>query len=219
MVAAMAAQKPQRSSGLTHAHIWDAIDRLAQTSGLSPSGLARRSGLDATSFNPSKRIGRDGRPRWPSTESIAKILTATDTDVVAFMSGVSGLRRLLPAMSLSSGPISGRFDASGRPTGDAWEKVDFGGVDDPAAFVLVVGDESLRPLYRAGDHLVVSPGEPVRPGDRVVLARRTGTLMVRELVRRTQRRIETATAQPDAPPEVMPASDMAWIARIVWASQ
>ncbi len=62
---------------LTHSSIWSAIDALATEHGLSVSGLARRAGLDPTTFNKSKRISRDGKPRWPSTESVAKILNAT----------------------------------------------------------------------------------------------------------------------------------------------
>ena len=43
---------------LTHAQIWTAIDRLAARADLSASGLARRAGLDPTTFNKSKRITR-----------------------------------------------------------------------------------------------------------------------------------------------------------------
>ena len=52
---------------LSHDKIWAAIDRLAERHQLTPSGLARRAGLDPTSFNKSKRIASDGRMRWPST--------------------------------------------------------------------------------------------------------------------------------------------------------
>ena len=62
---------------LSHDSIWAAIDRLAEQHSLTPSGLARRAGLDPTSFNKFKRVGADGRMRWPSTESIAKVLEAT----------------------------------------------------------------------------------------------------------------------------------------------
>src|SRR5206468_5392166 len=70
---------------LTHDQIWVALDRLAARAGLSPSGLAKRSGLDPTTFNKSKRITPDGRARWPSTESVAKALAATGTSVDIFV--------------------------------------------------------------------------------------------------------------------------------------
>lgn len=60
-----------------HEDVWRAIDTLAERHGLTASGLARRAGLDATSFNLSKRFNRDGKPRWPGTEALAKVLAAT----------------------------------------------------------------------------------------------------------------------------------------------
>src|ERR1044072_2624094 len=74
------------SAPLTHNQIWTALDRLAARAKLSPSGLAKRSGLDPTTFNKSKRITPDGRARWPSTESIAKALSATSVSVESFVS-------------------------------------------------------------------------------------------------------------------------------------
>lgn len=71
---------------LTHEQIWCALDRLATTFGYSPSGLAKQSGLDATSFNKSKRHGPDGKPRWPSTESISRVLAATGATMSDFIS-------------------------------------------------------------------------------------------------------------------------------------
>lgn len=50
---------------LTHEQVWTALDRLAARAGLSASGLARRAGLDPTTFNKSKRVTPDGRERWP----------------------------------------------------------------------------------------------------------------------------------------------------------
>src|SRR5262245_51339617 len=69
---------------LTHEWIWRAIDTLAERGGLSPSALARLAGLDPTTFNRSKRLTPEGRPRWPSTESIAKVLQATGTTLDEF---------------------------------------------------------------------------------------------------------------------------------------
>ena len=80
-------QKWDSNPMLTHDQIWTAIDRLAQAHGYSPSGLAKKAGLDPTTFNKSKRVSADGKPRWPSTESIAKILSVTGATMLEFLSG------------------------------------------------------------------------------------------------------------------------------------
>src|SRR5215475_10443657 len=86
---------------LQHADVWRGIDRLAAKHGLSASGLARRAGLDPTAFNPSKRITREGRPRWPSTESVAKILTVTGESFSSFVQ-----------LTGATGSAAGGFDES-----------------------------------------------------------------------------------------------------------
>ena len=73
------------SSMYTHEEIWIAIDRLAKASGHSTSGLAIKAGLDPTSFNKSKRFQPNKKPRWPSMESISKILSATQTTMDEFI--------------------------------------------------------------------------------------------------------------------------------------
>ena len=70
---------------LKHGDVWRAIDRLAAKYDMSPSGLARRAGLDPTTFNKSKRITKEGKQRWPSTESISKILAATGASLAEFV--------------------------------------------------------------------------------------------------------------------------------------
>jgi phage repressor protein C with HTH and peptisase S24 domain len=75
---------------LTHAQIWTAIDQLAAKAELTPSGLARRAGLDATAFNKSKRMAASGRPRWPSMESVARALNVTGVSLAEFAEMVDG---------------------------------------------------------------------------------------------------------------------------------
>ena len=79
------AKQPRALKMLTHGQVWGALDRLAERAGLSPSGLARRAGLDPTTFNKSKRITSDGRERWPSTESLAKALAATGSSIDTYV--------------------------------------------------------------------------------------------------------------------------------------
>ncbi|MBQ8294196.1 MAG: helix-turn-helix transcriptional regulator [Alphaproteobacteria bacterium] len=70
---------------MTHTDVWYAIDTFAQEHKMSCSGLAKRSGLDPTTFNKSKRWSKYGQPRWPSTNSIAKILDATGATLNDFI--------------------------------------------------------------------------------------------------------------------------------------
>src|SRR3954463_2175895 len=112
------------SAPLTHNQIWTALDRLAVRSKLSPSGLAKKSGLDPTTFNKSKRITPDGRARWPSTESIAKALLATATSFAGFAQLTDAAARADPhSLPLAPGAGAaepGRFDEEGAPAGADW---------------------------------------------------------------------------------------------------
>ncbi|MBO5740337.1 MAG: hypothetical protein J6R52_04730 [Alphaproteobacteria bacterium] len=69
---------------MQHKTLWNSIEQLAKLQGLTCSALAKRSGLDATTFNKSKRFSSDGTPRWPSCATIAKIIEATNTSLLEF---------------------------------------------------------------------------------------------------------------------------------------
>ena len=68
----------------SHDDIWRGIDRLAQAKDMTPSAMARAAGLDATIFNKSKRVDNNGRPRWPSTETLGAVLQTTGTNLSEF---------------------------------------------------------------------------------------------------------------------------------------
>ncbi|MGE0846108.1 MAG: S24 family peptidase [Flavobacteriaceae bacterium] len=211
---------------LKHRHIWNAIDRLAERMSLSPSALAKRAGLDPTSFNRSKRQGPDGRPRWPSTESIAKVLDATGISIEDFMAltrdhdpGPRYESRAVPLIGFAQAGAGGFFDDGGFPVGGGWDEVELPRVSDDNAYALSVSGDSMLPLYRDGDILVVSPNAAVRPGDRVVVKSRSGEVMAKVLVRHDASGIEIESLNPAHPPRQFAASEIEWIARIVWASQ
>ena len=90
------AKQPKAQRMLTHDQIWAALDRLAERAGTIASGLAKRAGLDPTTFNKSKRITAEGRERWPSTESVAKSLAATDTSIDTFVQLIGDAARTVP---------------------------------------------------------------------------------------------------------------------------
>ena len=105
---------------LTHTRVWNAIDALARRFSLSASGLAKSAGLDPTSFNKSKRVTGEGRPRWPSTESIAKVLEATGAsfeDFTALITAEPRVARPIPLIGLTQAGGGGFFDDGGFPVG------------------------------------------------------------------------------------------------------
>jgi len=210
------------STPLTHSQIWTALDRLAERSDLSPSGLAKRAGLDPTTFNKSKRITPDGRARWPSTESIAKALAATGVSVETFVSLISdnnGAAQAVPLIGFAEAGAGGYFSDGGFPVGKGWDEIAFPAVTDEHAYALEISGDSMLPAYRDGDVIIVSPAAPVRRGDRVVVRTKNGEVMVKELKRQTAKQVELKSLNADHPERILPLEDVVWIARIVWASQ
>ncbi len=207
---------------LTHTQIWRGVDRLAERAGLSPSALARLAGLDPTTFNPSKRSSADGgKPRWPSTESLAKALGAVGvsfSEFAALASGVAG-GRAVPLIGFAQAGDQGYFDDAGFPVGAGWEEVHFPGVQDDNAYALEISGDSMAPLYRDGDRIVVAPDAAPRRGDRVVVKTRGGEVMAKELGRVTAKTIELISLNPAYDNRVLDTADVVWMARIVWASQ
>jgi phage repressor protein C with HTH and peptisase S24 domain len=209
---------------LRHQDVWQAIDQLAADHGFSPSGLARRAGLDPTTFNRSKRVARDGRPRWPSTESLAKILEATGAsmnELVAYISkvqGTSGIARRVPLLGFTQAGAKGAFDEAGHPSGGGWDELMFPDVADPHAYALEISGDAMQPIYRDGDTLLVSPEAGLRKGDRVVVRTADGEVMAKTLIRRGAKKIELTglTGQGE---RSLTVEAVSFVHRIVWASQ
>ena len=208
---------------LTHAQIWSALDRLAERAGLSASALAKRAGLDPTTFNRSKRITPDGRPRWPSTESVAKALAATGTTVDIFVNLIvdkpAAATQAVPLIGFAEAGSGGFFDDGGFPLGKGWDEIAFPSVNDEHAYALEISGDSMMPAYRDGDVIIVSPAAPIRRGDRVVVKTKKGEVMVKELKRRTSKSIELQSINSEHPDRTLPVAEVVWVARIVWASQ
>lgn len=214
---------------MRHDDVWRAIDTLAAENGLSPSGLARKAGLDPTSFNLSKRNTHDGRSRWPSTESIAKVLNATGAGLADFAALVMGARVMpdsrarprtkIPLIGLAQAGGSGFFDDGGYPAGAGWDEVELPQSGDSHAYALSIAGDSMEPVYREGDTVIVSPAAPVRVGDRVVARAADGAVMAKLLTRRTATRVELRSLNPEYPNLSFAANEIVWLHRIIWASQ
>ena len=208
---------------LTHKQIWAGIDALARRYSLTPSGLARLAGLDPTTFNKSKRFAGDGvKPRWPSTESIAKVLEATGASLLEFAALASGrddAGRSIPLLGFAQAGDHGVFDAQGYPAGAGWGEVSFPGAPGERTYALEISGDSMTPVYRPGDRIVLAPAVGVRPGDRIVVRTVAGEVVAKELGRVTARRVELISLNPAYPRRLIDVNDIAWIARILWASQ
>lgn len=229
----------------SHNQVWSAIDALAERQKMSVSRLARTAGLDPTTFNKSKRVANDGRQRWPSTESLAKVMQVTNTGLEAFTALMlgqddtfppvvstlqeQGFRELdstpfvpppsVPLLGLAQAGAGGFFDDSGLPSGEGWDAVEFPQANGESVYALEVSGDSMMPLYRDGDRIIVSPISSVRRGDRVVVRTLEGEVMAKVLARQTANSIELASLNPEHPTRVFNLDEIDWVARIIWASQ
>ena len=217
----------------SHDDIWVAIDKLASATGYSTSGLAKKAGLDPTAFNRSKRMSPEGKPRWPSTESLAKILSVTNITMNEFFTYIqtdhilistthaSPPTKTIPVIGCVQAGAAGYFTDAGYPNGQGWDYVDLPGFapKDESTYALEVSGDSMEPLYRDGDILVVSPESGIRRGDRVIVKTQDGQVMAKELKRQTTSRIELKSLNPAHDDIIFTPQDIEWIARVLWVSQ
>lgn len=211
---------------LAHEEVWAAIDSLAARKGFSPSGLARRSGLDPTTFNKSKRYAPDGRPRWPSTESIAKILRATNTNINEFFGQNS---RPVDTSGGVAVPLLGEAHAGLNLTRIGAEDpimlpspariIAFPDTRYEPLYALSVVGESMLPLYRNGDVLFVAPNASIAIGDRVVVKLAGSDIVVKILKSHTGDGYAFQAVSPEHPDIAVAADSIEWVARIVYATQ
>jgi len=125
----------------------------------------------------------------------------------------------VPLLGFAEAGAGGYFDDGGFPAGEGWDEIAFPAVSDEHAYALEVSGQSMEPAYRDGDVVLVSPSAPIRRGDRVVVRTREGEVMAKELKRRTAKSIELKSLNAQHADRTLAATDVLWIARILWASQ
>ena len=209
----------------THPQVWAGIDKLAREKGWSASRLAREAGLDPTTFNRSKRHTNQAKPRWPSTESLAKILDATGTSLETFVSlmfdgtliGQGEPSRRLRSVGFHDAGQTVLFDDAGFPIGDGWDEIDFPSISDKHAFALEVQGDTMLPAYRDGDVLIISPSAGIRRRDRVILKTKGQELIIGILSRRTAQRIELEPFHERGEKNAFALKNVVWLSRIIWA--
>ena len=127
----------------------------------------------------------------------------------------------IPLLGFAQAGAGGFFDDGGFPAGQGWDVVEFPAAPGAKAgvYALEIQGDSMLPLYRDGDVLIVEPGAQIRRGDRVVVKTTEGEVMAKELRRQSAKRIELASLNPAHPSYSFELPEIAWMHRIVWASQ
>lgn len=212
-----------------HDEIWNAIDGLARARGYSTSGLARKAGLDPTTFNKSKRHGPEGKLRWPSTESISKILAVTGTTMVQFLEYMDarqgGVPAKIPMTDFGRDTSPGALFAE-KDRADLWTDLEFPALDREEfgnLFALKVRGDFMEPLYRENDVLIVWRMPEwtgcIRRGDRAVIITKGGRMIVQELSREEDGTFVFYALNPEMDDYTLRADEIEWMAKIIWASQ
>ena len=215
-----------------HLQIWTAIDRLADMNGLSPSGLARKAGLDATAFNKSKRFSKEGRERWPSTESLAKVLEVTKTEFLDFgmilkPDGRYGLPHSASDLVYTSNvntipaelPRNGFFEKDVQESTGKWEIIPLPEGQFDGDYAFRISDNSMLPVYRENDIVIVSKQVATKAGDRVVVKLANGKYIVRILLDSGHDAVMLTTFNMEKAEQRLNRDNIEWMMKITWASQ
>jgi phage repressor protein C with HTH and peptisase S24 domain len=125
----------------------------------------------------------------------------------------------VPLLALSAAGQRGHFDEHGHPAGKGWGEVALPSGGDDHVFALEISGDALAPAYRDGDVLLVSPAGAIRRGDRVVMKKRDGEVVIAELQRRTAKLLELTALGIAQGSRTVAAAEVEWIARIVWVRQ
>jgi phage repressor protein C with HTH and peptisase S24 domain len=193
---------------------------VAASCGFSVSALAKKSGLDPTTFNRSKRLSNYGKERWPSTESLNKILHYLGMSMSDFVNNYLGEdeksaanQRFIPLFKFQDLELNKFVDNKGNLNGKFEDEIVF-----PAhcanLYAVEIMDNNLNPIYRCGDRLIVCAQCPIRRGDRLVMKTSRG-IMACELVNQSANRMECKNLA-NQHILILSVAEIDWMARIFW---
>lgn len=205
---------------LTHDRIWSALDRLAERYGLTPSGLARKAGLDPTTFNRSKRSDypMSGRTKWPSTLSVSKVLTATGASLEEFTRlidpKVARARAMIPVIGMRKARLGRSWNDGWPIDGPDWDEVALAPAGEKM-FAIRVDGRDLEPVFRAGDVVILSPTASMREGDRVMIRMRSGDIVAKKIVGHDRTTFRIRALAEEHADRAVPKHEISWIARVM----
>ena len=90
---------------------------------------------------------------------------------------------------------------------------------DPHAYALEISGDSMEPVYRDGDTVIISPEANIRRGDRVVVKTKDGEVMAKLLLRQSARKIELQSLNKQHEDRSLNVDEVEFMGRIVWATQ
>jgi phage repressor protein C with HTH and peptisase S24 domain len=125
----------------------------------------------------------------------------------------------VPLVGFAQAGAGGFFDDAGFPAGEGWDLIELPGRAPEGTYALGIQGDSMLPLYRHGDILIVDPNAPVRRGDRVVVKTTGGEVMAKVLEKQTTKAIELLSLNPEHENRTVPTAEVEWVARVIWASQ
>ena len=202
--------------------IWSAVDNLAKALSMTPSGLAKKSGLDSTTFNRSKRIRPDGKKRWPSLDSINKVLEYCNISFEEFYNygdnydGHSNIQTI-PFARLSNNVIPS-YQEDNAPDTTNWESIAFP-IGTNSAYALEIDTVEYEPVYKKGSTVLLLKNSEIRHGDRIAVFFNDGSKVLAEFMHRKPQTIELLSLKKSENEISVKIDDIAYINRIVWVSQ
>ena len=125
----------------------------------------------------------------------------------------------MPLIGFAQATGDGYFDVAGHPAGASWDEIPFPALGDPHAYALEIGGDSMEPVYRDGDIMIVSPLANIRRGDRVLVRTTGGEIMAKQLQRRSARKVDLLSFNSLDGDRTLNVEEVEWMSRIVWASQ
>lgn len=202
-----------------HDDIWRAIDTLAKEKGYSTSGLAKQAGLDPTTFNKSKRRTANGKLRWPSTESISKILFVTGTNTEEFTSYLTGKaakthRFTIPHIEEKKAKKQSILSDQKELLKTEMDSIVLLPIDKDRLLSFEITSNDFDPIYPPNTVLVVDLDEAPRKDDRVLIKTKKRQIVLGSLKRNTANCLYLNEDDQE-----IDQNDIEWFGRILWASQ
>jgi phage repressor protein C with HTH and peptisase S24 domain len=214
------------------------IREFRHRAGLSMQALAERAGTSAPQINKLEKGERKLTVDWMIRLGNALGIDPKELMVIsgelgaaeALLAGRAGtLPPALHATAVEFGapdlPVRGR--AQGGPSGVlmlpteappvdwTYRPPQLKGVND--AFAIFAYDNSMHPMYKHGQTLWIHPHLPVKPGDGVLVVKRSDEAIIKELVRRAGGEVVLRQYHPREEEFALPQDEIRAIYRIVGA--